>query len=101
MTKLINTYLNQTVIWRQATGQNEYGETTFAVPVTIKVRWEGKRRLVRDKEGREVVSEARVFCTETVKPGDLLEHDGREWPVITVFVVPRLNGAESHKEVAV
>ena len=97
---MIKDYLNQTATWHCATGQNEYGEPVTSSK-TIKVRWEGKRRLVRDSQGREVVSEARVFCTEAVKPGDILEHGGREWPVIAVSTVPGLDGKESHREVAV
>ncbi len=97
---MIKDYLNQTITWKRVIGRNMYGE-----PETeekgIKVRWEGKRRLVRDNEGREVVSEARVFCTEAVKPGDELEYNGRSWPVIAVSTVPGLDGSESHREVAV
>ena len=97
---MIKDYLNQTATWHCATGQNEYGEPVTSSK-TIKVRWEGKRRLVRDSQGREVVSEARVFCTEAVKPGDILEHGGRRWPVIAVSTVPGLDGSENHREVAV
>ena len=97
---MIKDYLNQTATWHCATGQNEYGEPVTSSK-TIKVRWEGKRRLVRDSQGREVVSEARVFCTEAVKPGDILEHGGREWPVIAVSTVPGLDGIDSHRECAV
>ena len=97
---MIKGYLNQTAIWHYVTGQNEYGEPQTSSK-TIKVRWEGKRRLVRDNEGREVVSEARVFCTEAVKPGDELEFDGRSWPVIAVSTVPDPGGKEAHREVAV
>ena len=97
---MIKDYLNQAANWHRVTGQNEYGEPVTSSK-TIKVRWEGKRRLVRDSQGREVVSEARVFCTEAVKPGDILEHGGREWPVIAVSTVPGLDGKESHREVAV
>ncbi len=97
---MIKGYLNQTATWHRVVGQNMYGE-----PETenkeIRVRWEGRRRLVRDNEGREVVSEARVFCTEAVKPGDELEFDGRSWPVIAVSTVPGLDGKESHRECAV
>jgi hypothetical protein len=97
---MIEGYLNQRAVWKRKTGSNEYGE-----PVTkqksIKVRWEGKRRLVRDNQGREVVSEARVFCVEAVQAGDELEHGGRRWPVIAVSTVPGLDGAENHREVAV
>jgi hypothetical protein len=56
---------------------------------------------VRDNQGREVVSEARVFCIEAVKPGDELEFDGRRWPVIAVSTVPGSGRQESHREVAV
>ena len=97
---MIEGYLNQMAVWKQTIGSNEYGEP-ITKQKTIKVRWEGKRRLVRDNEGREVVSEARVFCVEPVKPGDILEHGGREWPVIAVSTGPGLDGSESHREVAV
>ena len=97
---MIEGYLNQRAVWKRVVGQNMYGEPVTKQK-TIKVRWEGKRRLVRDNEGREVVSEARVFCVEPVKPGDILEHGGREWPVIAVSTVPGLDGKEIHREVAV
>ena len=97
---MIKDYLNQAATWHYVTGLNEYGEPTTSSK-TIKVRWEGKRRLVRDNQGREVVSEARVFCVEAVQAGDELEHGGRRWPVIAVSTVPGLDGVENHREVAV
>ena len=97
---MIKDYLNQTATWHYVTDQNEYGEPSTSSK-SIKVRWEGKRRLVRDNQGREIVSEARVFCIEAVKPGDELEFGGRRWPVIAVSVIPDLNGKESHRECAV
>jgi hypothetical protein len=97
---MIEGYLNQRAVWKRKIGSNEYGEPVTKQK-TIKVRWEGKRRLVRDNQGREVVSEARVFCTEAVKPGDELEFNGRRWPVIAVSTVPDLDGKEAHREVAV
>ncbi|HHT47376.1 MAG TPA: hypothetical protein GX004_08880 [Firmicutes bacterium] len=98
---MIRSYLNQEAMWHRATGKlNENAEPVYAAPKTISVRWEGKRRLVRSKDGREVVSEARVFCIEAVQTGDLLEYGGRAWPVIAVFIVPGLNGGINHYEVA-
>lgn len=98
---MIKGYLNQTATWHYTTGQmNEYGEPSTSSK-TIKVRWEGKRRLVRDQYGNEVISEARVFCVETVGPGDVLTYDGTDWVVITVSEIPGLDGAEQFREVAV
>lgn len=98
---MIKGYLNQTATWHYTTGQmNEYGEPETE-DKKINVRWEGKRRLVRDNEGREVVSEARVFCVESIKPGDELEYGGCRWPVIAVSIVPNIDGKEAHREAAV
>jgi len=97
---VVTSYLTQRATWKRTVGLNEYGEPVTA-DTTIRVRWEGKRRLVRNAQGQEVVSEARVFCVDPVQPGDILEHDGRGWPVITVSAVPGLGGATSHREVAV
>ena len=97
---MIQNYLNQTATWHYTTGQmNEYGEPETGSK-EIMVRWEGKRRLVRDNEGREVVSEARVFCVEPVQPGDLLEYASREWPVIAVSEATGLDGRIHFREVA-
>jgi hypothetical protein len=97
---MIEGYLNQRAVWKRVVGQNMYGEPETKQKA-IKVRWEGKRRLVRDNQGREVVSEARVFCVDAVKPGDILKYEDRDWPVISVSIVPGLDGSESHREVAV
>lgn len=97
---MIRNYLNQTATWKRVIGQNMYGEPETEEK-EIKVRWEGKRRLVRDNEGREIVSEARVFCVEPVKPGDILKYEDREWPVIAVSTVPDLSGKEAYREAAI
>lgn len=97
---MIGVYLNQTVTWKRVVGLNEYGEPQTEEQ-EIRVRWEGKRRLVRNAQGQEVVSEARVFCEEAVQPGDILERGGRDWPVIAVSEIPGLDDTEQYREVAV
>ncbi|MGB9613898.1 MAG: hypothetical protein ACPL3B_00120 [Fervidobacterium sp.] len=88
---MIQDFLNQTAILKTATGFNEYGE-----PITdnkiIHIRWEGHRKLVRDNKGNEVVSEARFFTLEPIKPVDIVEYGGEEWTVITVSGIPDLDG---------
>ena len=96
---MIGAYLNQTATWHYVTGYDDYNQPVTSSK-TIPVRWEDKRRLVRDSEGREVVSEARVFCTENVRTGDRLEYAGRKWPVIAISIIPGLDGEEDHREVA-
>ncbi|MTV47758.1 hypothetical protein GJ688_02015 [Heliobacillus mobilis] len=97
---MIRAYLNQKAIWRQVTGK-DINNDPKTEDKEIAVRWEGRRRLVRDKRGQEVVSEARVYCLEPVQPGDFLIWQGVDWPVIAVSEVPGLGGKVSHREVAV
>lgn len=96
---MIADYLNQTATLKKVTGYNEFAEPITESKV-IQVRWEGKRRLVRDNQGQEVVSEARFFCLEEVQPGDIIEYGGKEWPVITVSEVPDLDGRVIYREAA-
>lgn len=97
---MIEVYLNQTATWKQVTGRDAYGQ-----PITqnkqIKVRWDGYRKLVRDKQGQQVVSEGTVICMEPIQPGDILNDGNRDWPVITVSTFPDLNGNIFYYEVSV
>lgn len=97
---MIGAYLNQTAQWKKMIGSDGYPPQP-GTGTEIKVRWEDKRRLVRNAQGVEVVSEARVFCVEDIKPGDVLEWQGRDWPVIAVSMVPSLDGKMVFYEVAV
>lgn len=93
------TGLNQAVTWRRRTASDPYAGDSYAES-QIKVRWETTRYLVRSREGAEVVSEALVITQAKVTDGDtLIDAAGREWPVISVGIVPDLGGHEHHREV--
>ncbi len=92
--------LNQTANWKHVTSQDEYGEPTF-VDSVIKVRWESKQRVSRNKHGEEVISEARAFCLEAVQSGDVLEYQDQEWPVTSVCEAIDQDGNILYREVSV
>jgi hypothetical protein len=97
---VISAYLNQVAVWKRLISEDGYPPQPGS-GTEIKVRWEAKRRLVRDAQGQEVVSEARVFCLEAVEPGDVMNYGGRDWPVIAVSETPALDGTVRFREVAV
>lgn len=97
---MIRGYLNQNARWKKLISEDGYPPRPGS-PTEIKVRWEAKRRLVRNREGVEVVSEARVFCLAEVNPGDVLEYGGRDWPVIAVSEAVGLDGKTMFREAAV
>ncbi|MBN1319963.1 MAG: hypothetical protein JXA87_03890 [Thermoleophilia bacterium] len=93
---MIRNYLSQTLYHQAKLGDNEYSQPTFAKAVEIKGRWVEKRRIVRNAQGREVVSEISVTLAgdSAVAPGDRLSSDGELYfDVITVSSFPGLGGA--------
>jgi len=97
---MITNYLNQTISLKTKTGNDGYGPV-FDLPVLVKVRWEGKRRLVMNSQGIEVVSEARVYIEREVNPGDILIYKNNNWTAIACSEAVTLNGIIMWYEVAV
>jgi hypothetical protein len=98
---MIEDYLNQTVMWSEKTGKNQYNEPEYAAPIAIDGRFEYKRKLVRNAEGEQVVSEAQLFTTEKVKSGDKLNHDSTDFIIITAGGQPGLSGDIEFYEAAI
>jgi len=93
---MVKEYLRQSAILLKKTGQNEFGESLFSSSA-INVRWENRTKVIRDSKGQEVVSEARFFCLEEVRPGDKIEFSGRKWEIVSVAESVDLNGATMYR----
>ena len=84
---MIGSYLAQS-IWRKSrSGVDGYGQPTFGTPAQTKGRWLEKRRLVRNAQGEQVISEVSVTLMpdEAVAVGDQLSADGASY--LTVIAV--------------
>ena len=97
---MIADYLAQDV-WRRAkTGVDAYGQPVFGSAVQTKGRWLEKRRLVRDAQGEQVISEVTVTLgpDDPVAVGDQLSADGVTYlDVIAVSVSRGLGGEPTLK----
>jgi Phage protein Gp9. len=96
---VIKEYLNQTVTLKETIGYNEYGEPVSSEKA-IPCRFERKRKLVRDKQGNEVVSEATMYCIEPISPDDRVVYNGKEYVVISILEAVDLDGNIVYYEVA-
>ena len=96
---MISFYLNQTAKWKVKGVVNKHNEVTFADPTDIDCRFEYKRKMVRDKLGQTVISEATMFTQSAVKPDDLITYDNRDWVVISVADEVGLSGSVEFYEV--
>lgn len=104
---MIDAYLTETAHIRRNTGYDGYGDPSFEVEAR-RVRWEGRRALVRDSTGNEVVSEAKVFDRMAVSSTDEYIHPDDDpndpnvkgWPVLSVSEQKGIGGRFSHNEVS-
>ena len=69
---MIADYCNEKAQWKHLTGNDEYGDPVYAPPVTIDCRIERKHRLVRDRQGNQVVSDSRIYTPSPVKCDDVV-----------------------------
>lgn len=65
-------FLPQTATYWAITGIDGYNEKTFAAPVTVPCRWEGRTELVKTGDGETVASRARIFLDQDVVEGGFL-----------------------------
>ncbi len=96
----MNKFLNQTAKLYSNSGWDAYGNPKPDSVKDIKVRWQESRRLILDKEGREIISEIKVFTLANVKVDDVLEFDGKKHIVLASSKKFTLQGEVSHLEVA-
>lgn len=66
-------YLNQTAQYQAQTGPDMYGNMQYSEAQIIKVRKEGKMRLVRDTNGETVASSTTLFSIEQINPMDMVD----------------------------
>ena len=65
-------YLNQDVTWKEKTDQDFYNKPTYSSS-SIKARKEKKRRMVRDAQGEEVISETTVYTQSNIGLEDQID----------------------------
>ena len=72
---MLSNYANQDLSWEVKTGEDDYSQPTFAAAATIKGRKTVTNKLVRNKQGEEVLVTGTVLTESDVSEGDRI--DGR------------------------
>lgn len=101
---MFEVYQNQDIGWRQRIDIKDNGTPIYdppspEEPKSIKANVKFTRRLIRNAQGEQVISEALVISSEKINDGDILEIFGREWPVQKCTPITGLTGNELHREV--
>lgn len=92
--------MTQTVTIAPFSSNNAYGEPSFGTAVSYSARVVNKPKMIRNAQGKEVVSMAQtwLYGSPTVTPDDRITlPDGTQPPILYVAQYPDENGA--HHEV--
>jgi hypothetical protein len=92
--------LNQHVTIAPATGLDSEGMTTYGTAVTYDALVVGKQKLMRDMQGREVVSSAQVYVDGTAvvtASSKITLPDGTTPTILAVSSYPDLDGVTDHQ----
>ncbi len=96
---MIKDYLNQIATWFKKTGQDVYGKPIFAAPINIQCRFEGGMKLIKDKTGKDAVSQGVFYVADKVGLDDKLEYDGRVYFVLNFADIMGFDGAFAYRKV--
>lgn len=88
---MLEYYANQSITLKQKGAINAFNEPTYTT-VTIQGRAQYKRKIVRNTQGQEVLSESQIFTASAVVSDDLIVIDGIDYPVISVEKIADLDG---------
>ena len=88
---MIGSYLAQSIWLKSRSGVDGYGQPTFGAAVQTKGRWLEKRRLVRNANGEQMISEVSVTLgpDEPVGVGDQLSLDGSTYQTVIAVSADR------------
>lgn len=98
---LITPYLAQrTTMWLNEGVVDKFGRLERREVAGVSCRFEFQRRVVKSREGAEVVSNAQIFTASFVTPDDLIaDIDGVQRTIKAVETTILLNGTVNHYEV--
>lgn len=89
------TLLNQTITLAPATGLDGYGKATYGTAVSVPALVEQRLKMIRDAQGREVVSSTQAFVdgtTVVTTESKITLPDGSTPVILAVASMPDVDG---------
>ena len=72
LTRFVKKVCVQTAVYWAAPKPDGFGGFTYGEPVEIKCRWDGKTKMIVDKDGNEKVAQAEILVTEKLQLDGIL-----------------------------
>ena len=88
---MIDSYANQDATLQRYLGPTPSGNK-YDTSIPIKVRYEQSKRLIRNSQGKEIISRAFIASETELNEEDLITYNGNTFPIITADPAPGLMG---------
>lgn len=91
---MIADYLRQEVSVEALSGTDSYGQPTYSAATSVMARYEARATLVRDPQGQQVISSARVFlpASAAAPVGSRVTYAGATYRVLSLETAEGLLG---------
>ena len=84
-------YTQASVIWEARNPQNQFGDTEFSDPVSIKARKEPHEEIIKTADGKELLSK-HIFYVAPPQGLQIEDHDKLDGElIVSKYVMCRLN----------
>ncbi|MBC8587107.1 hypothetical protein [Paratissierella segnis] len=97
---MLDEYTNQLIQIKSIVGKDEYGDIQTEIK-TIKGRLQFKNKIVANAEGQQVTSSATLYTKENLKLTDYIVYNNKEFKIIAISEIVRLDGNVEFREVYV
>jgi len=91
--------MNQTALLKVLTGRDGFGKPTYS-STSVQCRFIPGSGIKRTKEGDEIKYRAKVFLTNAVKPGDVINYQGLDIPEFYNADLPVLDGVHGVPDIS-
>ncbi len=93
----------QTAVFKAFIKSDGWGAPQYESPVTLKVWWSAKQRLIKAANGEERMSEADIKTPLLISPkeNDVFVYEGKSYRVLNAGTPPSVYGEIGHRKVYV
>ena len=66
------------IYWAPQTTRSTLGRVTYDDPIEIEVRWQASTQVIKNSNGAEVVTSAKIYVDRDLEEQGMLKHDSLE-----------------------
>lgn len=96
---MIEEALNQDALWYKKSGQDAFSKAIYTPSCNIKVRFQESMKLIKDKNGKDVVSQGIFICAKKIGLEDIIGYENTKYVLLNYKDSIDLDGNFEYRKV--